>query len=67
MAQPGVVIAPPVADNDEELFELVDDEDNVIGTENRSICHNRGLLHRAGSESVELLDIVGHAPVGLLA
>lgn len=30
-----------------ELFDLVDDEDNVIGREKRSVCHAKGLLHRA--------------------
>ena len=36
-----------VADNDQELFELVNERDEVIGTELRSVCHSKGLLHRA--------------------
>lgn len=30
-----------------EVFEIVDKNDNVIGTEKRSIVHQKGLLHRA--------------------
>lgn len=35
------------ADKDDEIFEVVDDQDRVLGTEKRSICHTSGLLHRA--------------------
>lgn len=31
----------------EEIFELVDDNDQVIGKEFRGIVHSKGLLHRA--------------------
>ena len=34
-------------DKEDEVFELVDDQDNVIGTQLRGICHRLGLLHRA--------------------
>lgn len=35
------------ADKDDELFEIVDDTNQVIGTERRGIVHRTGLLHRA--------------------
>lgn len=41
-------LAPPskAADNDHEVFDLVDDNDDIIGQELRSVCHAKGLLHR---------------------
>ena len=36
-----------LADNEQEWFELVDEADTVIGREKRSVCHSKGLLHRA--------------------
>lgn len=35
------------ADDEEEIFELVDEEDRVVGTAPRAQCHAEGLLHRA--------------------
>ena len=35
------------ADKDEEIFEVVDDDNHVLGREQRGICHKRGLCHRA--------------------
>jgi isopentenyl-diphosphate Delta-isomerase len=34
-------------DKEDEIFELVNDADEVIGTERRGEVHRRGLLHRA--------------------
>jgi len=34
-------------DKDDEVFELVDENDQVIGREHRGIVHHQGLLHRA--------------------
>ena len=31
----------------DEVFEIVDENDNVIGTELRSIVHTKGILHRS--------------------
>lgn len=36
-----------IADNEEELFDIVDDSNQVVGREKRSIVHVRGLKHRA--------------------
>ena len=36
-----------MADDGEEVFELVDEEDRVVGRERRSVVHTAGLLHRA--------------------
>lgn len=36
-----------MADQDEELFALVDEHDRAVGTATRAECHARGLLHRA--------------------
>jgi hypothetical protein len=36
-----------MADKEEEIFELVDDTDSVIGTDRRGTVHRLGLLHRA--------------------
>lgn len=36
-----------MADNPDELFDVVDAEDRVIGVERRGIVHATGLLHRA--------------------
>jgi isopentenyl-diphosphate delta-isomerase type 1 len=36
-----------VADKANEIFEIVDEDDKVIGTEKRSVVHEKGLLHRA--------------------
>ena len=38
---------PGLADNDEELFDIVDNSNAVIGKERRSLVHARGLMHRA--------------------
>ena len=35
------------ADKEEELFDIVDDSNCVIGQERRSVVHARGLKHRA--------------------
>lgn len=35
------------ADKHEEVFEVVNDDNEVIGREHRGICHKRGLCHRA--------------------
>lgn len=35
------------ADKEEELFDIVDDQNNVIGQERRSVVHAQGLKHRA--------------------
>ena len=35
------------ADKDEEVFELVDENNEVVGRELRGVCHARGLRHRA--------------------
>ena len=35
------------ADNEEELFDVVDDHNRVTGQERRSVVHARGLKHRA--------------------
>ena len=41
--------APPglVADNEEERFDIVDDDNQIIGQEKRSVVHATGLKHRA--------------------
>jgi isopentenyldiphosphate isomerase len=31
----------------EELFDVVDDEDNIVGKATRSECHENGLIHRS--------------------
>lgn len=36
-----------VADVDDEIFELVNEADEVVGTAPRAVCHAQGLLHRA--------------------
>ena len=36
-----------MADNPDELFDIVDDEDRVIGVARRADVHAKGLLHRA--------------------
>jgi isopentenyldiphosphate isomerase len=36
-----------MADNDEELFDIVNDDNEVIGQERRSMVHAKGLKHRA--------------------
>lgn len=36
-----------LADKDEELFDIVDDQNNVIGQEQRSVVHAQGIKHRA--------------------
>lgn len=36
-----------MADNPDELFDVVDAEDRVIGVERRGVVHATGLLHRA--------------------
>ena len=36
-----------LADNDEELFDIVDNANEVVGRERRSLVHARGLCHRA--------------------
>ena len=33
--------------NDDELFDVVDENNEVIGTEKRAIVHSKGLLHRS--------------------
>ena len=38
---------PLIADDEEELFDVVDDSNQVIGQEKRSIVHTKGLKHRA--------------------
>ncbi len=35
------------ADKEDEVFEVVDANNNVIGTERRGVVHKTGLLHRA--------------------
>lgn len=35
------------AQNPDELFDVVDEEDNVIGQATRAVVHARGLFHRA--------------------
>lgn len=35
------------ADKDEEVFEVVDKENKVIGQELRGNCHKKGICHRA--------------------
>ena len=35
------------ADKDEEIFEVVDNHNQVIGREQRGKCHKQGLCHRA--------------------
>ena len=35
------------ADTDDEVFEIVDDQNTVIGSQLRGICHSQGLCHRA--------------------
>lgn len=35
------------ADQHDELFEIVDESNQVIGTEKRGVVHATGLLHRA--------------------
>jgi len=35
------------ADKHEEVFEIVDSRNKVIGTEVRGVCHKEGLCHRA--------------------
>ena len=37
----------PVSRYSEEILEVVDGEDRVIGTERRGIIHERGLMHRS--------------------
>jgi isopentenyldiphosphate isomerase len=34
-------------DKEDEVFELVDADDNVLGTAPRGVVHRQGLLHRA--------------------
>ena len=36
-----------LADNEEEYFDIVDDNNQIIGQEKRSIVHATGLKHRA--------------------
>lgn len=36
-----------VAEDEKEVFEIVNESNQVIGREYRSICHERGLTHRA--------------------
>lgn len=36
-----------MVDKDAELFDLVDEADQVIGSERRAVVHATGLLHRA--------------------
>ncbi|GAB4817509.1 hypothetical protein N2152v2_004555 [Parachlorella kessleri] len=36
-----------LADNEQEWFDVVDETDTVISREKRSVCHRKGLLHRA--------------------
>ena len=36
-----------LADNEEEYFDIVDDNNHIIGREKRSIAHATGLKHRA--------------------
>lgn len=38
---------PPLAQSDDELFDVVDDNDNVTGQQTRRVVHDRNLLHRA--------------------
>ena len=38
---------PLTADNEEELFDIVNDSNEVVGQEKRSIVHAEGLKHRA--------------------
>ncbi len=35
------------ADKDEELFDIVDEENNVVGQERRNVVHAQGIKHRA--------------------
>ena len=35
------------ADQSDELFEIVDRDNRVIGVEKRAVVHKKGLLHRA--------------------
>jgi isopentenyldiphosphate isomerase len=36
-----------VMTNDDDLLDVVDDQDRIIGTALKSVCHQRGLLHRS--------------------
>ncbi|CAL8468916.1 g8457 [Coccomyxa elongata] len=48
MAVPVAQIEPIAsADKDEELFDIVDEQNNVIGQERRNIVHAQGIKHRA--------------------
>lgn len=35
------------ADKNEEIFEITDDNNVIIGKEQRGTCHRKGLCHRA--------------------
>ena len=35
------------ADTDDEVFEVVDNQNKVIGRQLRGLCHSQGLCHRA--------------------
>lgn len=40
-----------VADQEDEVFELVDTQDRVVGRQLRAVVHAQGLLHRAGEQA----------------
>lgn len=40
-------MTPTEADPHDELFEVVDAQNVVIGIEKRGVCHKEGLTHRA--------------------
>ena len=44
---PGSSCPQLIADDEEEQFDIVDDNNHVIGREKRSIVHKTGLTHRA--------------------
>lgn len=46
-AATAVIEASQGADAWEEIFDVVDDQDSVIGQERRDIVHREGLLHRS--------------------
>lgn len=35
------------ADDEQEVFEVVDEENKTVGTQPRGVCHAEGLRHRA--------------------
>jgi isopentenyl-diphosphate delta-isomerase len=43
----GSALVGVTADQEEERFDAYDDQHNVIGTELRHVCHQKGILHKA--------------------